>query len=506
MILLDRQNSISVAENISNEIAHWAQIRPNSGAICDGGKALSFHELENALVRAQSELKELGCKSGDLVLAVGENSIGFAVFLLAAARMRLHVVLENARRVSPEIQQIIHHSEPVAQFYFHDSSLDCVGHSNFFKASIRHSSLFGDYGFIKGNGCDPYPMEANVFAIIYTTGTTGTPKGVMLTHSNLLFIARMMQQLREIKPDDQVLAILPISHVMGLASVFLGTLYSGATVYFLPKFSPEKCLELVTKNQITVLQGAPTMFAKLVEYIRSQQLTGFNSLRFLGSGGAPIDENLKKDVKSIFQCDLQNGYGLTEIPSISWTRFGDVVLDDSVGLPLPGVQIQFRNSDGALCDADEVGELWAKGPNLMSGYFKNPKLTNEVIDKDGWFNTQDLGYINTDGRIYIVGRTKDVIIRSGFKIYPLEVESALLSHPHVLHAAVLGHAISGNEEVWAFIERDKDCLLNADDISSHLSMLLSPYKRPSKIIFLESLPLAANGKVLKSKLIDQFPQ
>jgi acyl-CoA synthetase (AMP-forming)/AMP-acid ligase II len=181
-----------------------------------------------------------------------------------------------------------------------------------------------------------------------------------------------------------------------------------------------------------------------------------------------------------------------------------VVLDGSVGLPLPGVQIQFRNSDGVLCGADEVGELWAKGPNLMSGYFKNPELTNQVVDRDGWFNTQDLGYINADGRVYIVGRTKDVIIRSGFKIYPLEVESALLSNPHVLHAAVLGHAISGNEEVWAFIERDKSCLLSADDISSYLSILLSPYKRPSKIIFLESLPLAANGKVLKSKLIDQF--
>jgi acyl-CoA synthetase (AMP-forming)/AMP-acid ligase II len=248
------------------------------------------------------------------------------------------------------------------------------------------------------------------------------------------------------------------------------------------------------------------MFAKLVDFVRSNKLTVSSSLRFLGSGGAPIDKNLKKDVNSIFQCDLQNGYGLTEMPSISWTRFEDAVLDDSVGLPLPGVDIQFRNAAGALCDISEVGELWARGPNLMIGYFKSPELTNKVMDKDGWFNTQDLGYVNHTGALYIVGRTSDVIIRSGFKVYPLEVESVLLAHPHILHAAVVGHSISANEEVWAFIERDKEYSLNADEVSSYLSAQLSPYKRPSRIIFMESLPLAANGKVLKSKLMDQFTQ
>jgi acyl-CoA synthetase (AMP-forming)/AMP-acid ligase II len=495
-----------ITENVSNEITRWAQIRPEGRAIHDGEKTLSFLELENAIKSAQYELEKLGCKRGELVLAVGENSIGFAVFLLAAARMCMHVILENARRASPEIHKIIDHSQPAFQFYFHGNSSDCLGHSTFFKASIRHSSIFGDYGFIRGHDSNSSLVDANVFAIIYTTGTTGTPKGVMLTHSNFLFIAMMMQQLREIEPDDQVLAILPISHVMGFASVFLGALYSGATVYFLPKFSSEKCLELIIKNQITVLQGAPIMFAKLVDFVRSNKLTVSSSLRFLGSGGAPIDKNLKKDVNSIFQCDLQNGYGLTEMPSISWTRFEDAVLDDSVGLPLPGVDIQFRNAAGALCDISEVGELWARGPNLMIGYFKSPELTNKVMDKDGWFNTQDLGYVNHTGALYIVGRTSDVIIRSGFKVYPLEVESVLLAHPHILHAAVVGHSISANEEVWAFIERDKEYSLNADEVSSFLSAQLSPYKRPSRIIFMESLPLAANGKVLKSKLMDQFTQ
>ena len=496
----------SLTENISNEITKRSQIRPESRAICDGENTLSYRELENAIKGAQYELEILGCKRGELVLAVGENSIGFAVFLLTAARMGLHVILENGRRASPEIHKIIDHSDPVSQFYFHDNSLDCRSHSTFFKASIRHSSVFGEYGFIRDNVHDSYPVDANVFAIIYTTGTTGVPKGVMLTHSNFTFIAMMMQRLRKIKPDDQVLAILPISHVMGFASVFFGALYSGATVYFLPKFSSEKCLELIIKNKITVLQGAPIMFAKLVDYIRSNKLIGFSTLRFLGSGGAPIDKNLKKDVKSIFQCDLQNGYGLTEMASISWTRFEDKVLDDSVGLPLPGVEIQFRNAEGTPCGICEVGELWAKGPNLMMGYFKNPELTNKVIDKDGWFNTQDLGYVNDIGALYIVGRTSDVIIRSGFKVYPLEVESVLLSHPHILHAAVVGHTISTNEEVWAFIERDKKYSLNTDEVSSYLNAQLSPYKRPSRIIFMESLPLAANGKVLKSKLMDQITQ
>ena len=503
---MGRQLGSSDGENISDEVATWAKLRPHTQALCNGKRSLTFDELENAIVNAQIEIAGLGFNAGDRVLVVGENSIDFSVFLLAAARMRLILVLVNARQTSIEIQKTISHSEPLGQFYFHDHSVESAEHSIIFKASIRNSPSFGEFGFIKSEIRKTLPIDPKIFAIIYTTGTTGSPKGVMLTHSNLRFIAKMMHQLREINPNDRVLAILPISHVMGLASVFLGALYSGAAVYFLPKFTSSVCLEFIKKYQITVLQGAPIMFSKLVSHVLDKKLNGFTSLRFLGSGGAPISKKLKEDVFLIFANELQNGYGLTEIPSISWTRFNDGTLDDSVGLPLPGVEVEFRKSDGTLAKVGEVGELWTRGPNLMSGYFKNPELTSQLIDGQGWFNSQDLGYINPNGHLYIVGREKDMIIRSGFKVYPLEIESVLLSHPYIQQAAVIGYPISGNEEVWAFIEGHKDHILSIDEINSYLNLQLSPYKRPSKIILVENLPLAANGKVLKSKLMSEFIQ
>ena len=498
--MTDRLNQV-VSENISAEITRLAQQQATSIAIYDARGDLTYGQLENAIAGAIAELKQLGLQQGDLVLAVGENSLGYSVFLLSAARMGLVAVLENARRAAPEIEGIIAHAEPSAQFYFHDNSPDCISHTSYFKAGIQHSKFFGEYGFIKAQNQAEHGIKANVFAIIFTTGTTGSPKGVMLTHENLNFIAKMMHQLRDITPQDRVLAALPISHVMGLASVFLGALHSGASICFLPKFSPQKCLDLISQLQITVLQGAPVMFAKLLDHIRKHDLSGFTSLRFLGSGGAPIDKVLKEGVATILGCTLQNGYGLTEIPSVAWTRFGDHQSDDSVGLAIPGVEIEFRQADGDLAEVGEVGELWVRGPNLMFGYFKNPELNCRVIDRDGWFNTQDLGYLNADGYMYIVGRTKDLIIRSGFKVYPLEVESVLLSHPSVLHAAVVGRPTADNEEVWAFIEPDKQHTLSVEEVTAYLSTQLSPYKRPSKIILMDSLPLAANGKVLKSQLI-----
>jgi acyl-CoA synthetase (AMP-forming)/AMP-acid ligase II len=495
---------LSALENISTTIANFATSQEDSIAISDQNITLSYSELNKRVDQGHTELKNIGLEAGDIVLAVGENSIGFCIFLLSAARMGITLVLENSRRASPELAHIIKHSQPAGQFFFHDHSPDSVSHSNYFNASLKNSGVFGEYGFLKKTGSSQKIDEKNIFAIIYTTGTTGEPKGVMLTHANLNYIAKMIRQLKEIQTSDKVLAVLPISHVMGLASVLLGTLHSGASIYFLPRFTPKSCYELIQKYQISVLQGAPVMFSKLVDYIAKNQLQKPKSLKFLGSGGAPIDQTLKEKVLSLLNCQLHNGYGLTEIPSVCWTRLGETIKDDSVGKALPGVSIEFKNKEGKSCLINEVGELWTKGPNLMTGYFKNSELTKKVIDSNGWFNTQDLGYINEADNIYIVGRTKDLIIRSGFKVYPQEVESALLTHPSILHAAVIGHKINGNEEVIAFIEVDKTNSFSGEELLTYLRERLSPYKIPKKIIQLPSLPLAANGKILKSKLISEI--
>lgn len=490
--------------NTATPVLEWARRTPDAPALNDGSMALTYGELAAAIEATVGTLRSCGVKRGGRVLVVGENSVPLAIILLAASRLGVCAVLENARRVAPEIRGIAAHCVPSHIFLMYAGSPDAERHAPAFEARECKTDALGRFGVTAYRGAEDVAAldtPDDVAVIIYTTGTTGQPKGVMLTHANLSYIASMMQVLRHMAPRDRVYGVLPITHVMGHASVFLGTLHAGASLYLAARFLPKQCVETLQLHRITALQGAPAMFAKIVEYCVAAHIAGFGDVRFIGSGGAPIDPTIKRSAEALFGCTLQNGYGLTEAASICWTRFEDTNDDDSVGRPLPGVEVSFRSPDGTCVADGETGELWARGPNLMLGYFRNPELTRSVVDQDGWFNTQDLGRACSDGRVFIVGRTRDVIIRSGFKVYPLEVESALNAHPAVLHAAVVGRRVQGNEEVIAYVELAEDARLTVEQLQQHAAELLSPYKRPTRIIIMHALPLAANGKVLKSQLL-----
>lgn len=484
-------------------LAH-ARVQPDAPAVEDGIAALTYGELAAAMEVAEMTLRSHGVKTGERIMVVGENSVALAVLLLAASRLGVCVVLENARRAAPELRGIASHCAPSHIYFVFAQSPDAESHARVFEARVQDSQVLGRYAVASGAEVQAREAEStrpDLAAIIYTTGTTGQPKGVMLTHGNLSFIAGSMQTLRDMKPRDRVYAVLPITHVMGHASVFLGALHAGASLYLAARFSPAACVEVLRQRRITCLQGAPAMFAKLAEYCAAESIAGFPDMRFIGSGGAPIDPAIKRAAEALFGCTLQNGYGLTEAASVCWTRMEEALGDDSVGRPLPGVEISLRAPDGSDVAPGEVGTLWTRGPNLMCGYFRNPEQTRKVMDADGWFNTEDLARQEADGRLFIAGRTKEVIIRSGFKVYPLEVESALNAHPAVLHAAVVGRAVEGNEEVVAYVELRQGAQADADTLHRYLAELLSPYKRPSQIVIADALPLAANGKVLKSQLL-----
>ena len=494
----------SLVECTSSRVLAWADLQPDVLALRDGGAALSYGELAKAIHETVTTLQAHGIEPGDRLMVIGENSVSLAVLLLAASQLGACAVLENARRVPAEIKAIIAHCLPKRIFIVLANSPDAVRHASSLDAQQHHTQALGDFGVAapRAAAC-PAPIESTpeqVAAIIYTTGTTGQPKGVMLTHRNLCYIAAMMQQLRHMAPRDHVYGVLPITHVMGHASVFLGALHAGASLYLAARFSVQECVATLLQQRITALQGAPVMFAKIAEYCKAQGNIRFHDVRFIGSGGAPIDPTVKRDAESLFGCTLQNGYGLTEAASICWTRFEDANTDDSVGRPLPGVEVAVRRTNGQIVAAGEVGELWMRGPNLMHGYFRNRELTASVIDQAGWLNTQDLARIGPDGRVFVVGRTKDMIIRSGFKVYPLEVESVLNAHPAVLHAAVVGRPVPGNEEVVAYVELVSDSTVNAEQLVQFAAQSLTPYKRPTHIVIMPALPLAANGKVLKSQL------
>ncbi len=478
---------------------------PKHIALVEGSTSKTYGDFYSSVLLTADYLLSIGVNKDYPIMLVGENSIALCTLLLAAAKIRICVVMENARRVAPEINKIIDCSEPSHIFYLHTNSDDARKHSFDANAKILSTAELGEFGLVKRPiSGHPHSVDRDIAIIIYTTGSTGAPKGVMLTHDNLLYIAKMMKRYREIGPKDKIFSVLPFTHVMGCASVLLGGLYGGATLFLAPKFNAKECLSLILNQGITVMQGAPAMFSKIIEYCNANGIHSLKSIRFIGSGGAPLDKDLKKRARQLFGCDLQNGYGLTEAASICWTRMSEPNEDDSVGRPLEGIEIAFRDSNLNAISDGEVGELWCRGPNLMRGYFNNSLLTRSSIDVDGWFNTNDLGFRGSDGRIFIVGRSKELIIKSGFNVYPLEIETLLNSHPFIVHSAVVGKPISGNEEIHAFVEINKNSSLTNVEIAKFLAENLSPYKRPDSIHVIPFLPLAANGKVLKSQLLIEY--
>jgi acyl-CoA synthetase (AMP-forming)/AMP-acid ligase II len=491
--------------NIVAPILTQAQTLGDMPALSDQSVSLSYSELQREITRFGDYFRSLGIVPGDRVMMIGENSVALAVLILAGSHAGATIVLENARRAPLEIDAITSHCQPKRAIFVFAHSSDARKHAELAKAEISSDPVIGDFAVSGENpkGSSSSDRDTGLAAFIYTTGTTGTPKGVMLTHGNLCFIASMMNELREISPNDKVYCVLPITHVMGLASVLLGSLHSGARVHLRPRFSAKECLSELNALGITVLQGATAMFAKLTEQANLDKWQLTARMRFMGAGGAPIDTTVKRNTEQLFGVVLQNGYGLTEAASICWTRFGETYDDESVGRPLPGMELKILDDNGREVADDGVGELWARGPNVMRGYFRNPDMTAKVLTPDGWLNTQDLARRARDGRIYIVGRKKDVIIRSGFKVNPLEVETILNRHAGIAHSAVIGRKTEGNnEDVVAFVELVQPLTALPDDLEQHLRNALSAYKYPNEIIVLPALPLAPNGKVLKNKLLE----
>ena len=361
---------------------------------------------------------------------------------------------------------------------------------------------------VEGEPIDNQASE-RVAALIYTSGTTGTPKGVMLTHRNVLFIAALSAKIRSLRPDDRVYGVLPMSHAVGLSVVLLGSLLSGATLYLASRFDPVAVLSTLDKEHLTVMLGAPSMFSLLADYARLKGLKSlkFPDLRIISSSGAPLQSALKAQVE-MFGMTLYNGYGVTECsPNISQAVVGEHRADTSVGKILPGVEVQLVGPGQKPVPDGKVGELWVRGPNVMKGYYHAPAETAAVIDREGWFNTRDLARLE-NGYLFIVGRTKELIVRFGLNVYPAEVEAVLNSHPAVVRSAVIGRVVEGvqgGEEIVAYIQLSPHSSASETELAYHAAERLAPYKRPSQILLVSGMPLTPTGKVIKSELAKLVP-
>jgi acyl-CoA synthetase (AMP-forming)/AMP-acid ligase II len=320
----------------------------------------------------------------------------------------------------------------------------------------------------------------------------------MLSHRSVMFTAAIGGVMRGFGPDDRAYGVLPMSHIVGFSSVLIGTLMFGARLELVPRFDAQATLDALRSDGITRLQGVPTLYQRLLE--ASGGVIACPALRSIGVAGAPLDPALKTAVESAFGLPMHNGYGITECaPTIAFTRMDDPRGDTTVGPPIPGIEVCLKGAAGQEVAPGEVGELHARGPNVMLGYYKAPEATARVVDPQGWFNTGDLARF--DGPyLHIVGRTKELIIRSGFNVYPPEVESVLAAHPAVASCAVVGRRVPGNEEVVAFVQLKPGAQAAPQDIAQFAARHLAPYKRPAEVVIKAALPATSAGKILKHEL------
>ena len=500
---------VNLPERISDVVAPWAEHSPDRPALVEAAGTWTYQELARAIAESEIWLRGVGVRSGDRVVIVCENCRAFVAILLGLAALDAWPVLVNARLSTREVDQIRDHSDARRVIYTTSVSPHAKEHARRHGAAIEEEvATLGSIGVGPLNEkTEPEPADTNpanrVAALIYTSGSTGLPKGVMLTHRNLLFVAAVSAKIRALAPDDRVYGILPMSHAVGLSVVLLGALISGATLYLSPRFDPVATLVGLERDRLTVVLGVPAMFALLLEYANSKRMPAplkFPALRIISSSGAPLDPALKASVEKLFGLPLHNGYGVTECsPNIAQANIEKPRKDTSVGQILPGVEVKLVGADDKSVGDGEVGELWVRGPNVMKGYYRAPGETAVAVDAEGWFNTRDLARLN-DGNLFIVGRTKELIVRFGFNVYPGEVEAVLNSHPAVVRSAVIGRPVEGDEEVVAFVQPLPNSPLTVAELAEHAARVLASYKRPSQIVLIPAMPMTPTGKIAKDEL------
>jgi long-chain acyl-CoA synthetase len=340
--------------------------------------------------------------------------------------------------------------------------------------------------------------------ILYTSGTTGQPKGAELTHSNLVMNAMMNTKDFGTRADDIVLVVLPLFHSFGQTCQMNGTMYCGGTIVLLPRFDPAAALQAFQDENITVFAGVPTMYWQIIDCpaLEDVDLEKIRStLRLAASGGASLPVDLLHRIEETFGIPILEGYGLSETSPVATFNRADIPRKvGSIGPPGWGVEVRIVDDDMNDVPVGEPGEVVIRGHNVMKGYYKKPEANEEAF-RGGWFHSGDVGKMDEDGYFYIVDRTKDMIIRGGFNVYPREVEEVLISHPEVSLVAVVGvdHEEFG-EEVKAFVVLAKDATITADALKEWSKTQLAKYKYPRIIEFRDELPLGPTGKILKREL------
>ncbi len=483
-------------------LENYAVQQPNTIATLYDGKKLSYRELYQRVDRFAAYLQEQGYEKEDVIALYTLNSDLFLIAYLGVQLAGFIVMPINTKLAAPEVDYIFNHSQAKGLIYDERiaESLKDVSYS--FQHAIGLQEMNNRIEQ-QDRERTIVPLEPHDTAVVmYTSGTTGKPKGVMLTHQNIAATAEIWSASMNMSSKDKMFICTPLFHCAGLHVFAMPMFYQGGTVVIEEVFSPTKTLAQIAATEATIFFGVPSMYTIILNTPGFKEHS-LNHLRLLCYGAAPMPYELVKQVKEAFpNVKVQNLYGQTENSPAATSLLDMDALTKigSVGKPLAQTEVCVVDSEGKSVPAGEVGEICVKGPQVMKGYLRNPEETARTI-RDGWLYSGDLGRFDNEGYLYIVDRKKDMIIRGGENIYPIEVEEVLYQMPEVLEAAVVGlpHEVYG-EVPKAFVVLKEDKSLDENSILSYCQTRLAKYKVPYEIEFLAELPRNASGKVLKHTL------
>ena len=345
------------------------------------------------------------------------------------------------------------------------------------------------------------PKPADLATLLYTSGTTGKPKGVELTHGNLVWNTSAAIKLMEFTPEYRVLACLPTFHTLAITATMLAPLAAGGSLFTLPRFNPDAVLQAAAQQACNVLMMVPSMY-RLVTRAQEKQQLPLGHLKLAVAGGEPLPEEIRNRFESVFGIPLMEGYGLTETSPVIAFNVPSANRPGTVGKPLAGLDVKIVDPETQQPSPKEgTGEIWVKGPSVMRGYRNKPEETAQVLHSDGWLRTGDMGHLDADGYLKITGRLKEMIKVAGEMVFPAEVENVLLKHPAVQETGVVGEPDPRRgESVKAFVTLNPGQQASADELLVHCRAALAPYKVPRSIEFRAELPKGPTGKVLRRML------
>jgi long-chain acyl-CoA synthetase len=481
-------------------------------ALISRGKSTTYGMLREQVAGLRGGLAGLGLAAGDRVGIVAANNWYFVVSYLAVLGAGGVAVPMNPSSPVPELQRQLRAID-ARVVIAGPSATGTVGGLDRSALPLLEHVVAATGGAIPGAillddlvAADPTPIldrgADDLAVLVFTSGTAGAPKAAMLSHGNLLANLEQVQALpgRSQEPEDVVLGALPFSHIFGLNVVLDLSFAAGAAVLLIERFDPQSAIEAIANHGVTVVAGAPTMWAALAT-LPGTRPGALATVRLATSGAAKLDPQVERAIKDRFGVDVIEGYGLTEASPVVTSGTGLMAPEGSIGVPLPGVRVRLVDGDGQDALVGDPGELWVAGPNVFAGYWNDPDATDQAIDADGWLHTGDVAVVDDDGFLFLVDRIKDLIIVSGFNVYPAEVEEVIASHPAVERVAVVGvpHPHSG-EAVKAYVVVRPGSSVDEDDVIGHCEAHLARYKCPEKVMFVEEIPQGATGKVLRAAL------